>query len=545
MNFHPIYFVKHIQALGTYMNRPSSILRLFFILSFSAPFMAVAQEKPAAVAHVDFVNQVQPILEQNCLSCHYEKKDKGKVRLDTKEFAFEDEEVLSPGNPDDSSLYWTTTLDIDEDEIMPPQDKKERDPYPLSIVDQEILKNWILQGAEWPDGVVLAPKRRLPSKLDFKKDIQPVLEQLTDQRDLSIITRWMQEGGTFPKGATLDFSIKGPKPFDGMSAEKLYTTLGLKPGPVQEANTMEAYAQNIPPLDVEFDMLPIAGGEFMMGSPEDEPGRKADERTPIKVKVDPFWMAKHELTWELYELWQASVEIDERNYLKAGTNEVDLISDAVSRPTPAYMEMSFGMGKTGYPAICMTHLSARMYCMWLSAKTGHFYRLPTAAEWEYACRAGTTTAYHFGDDKSELKNYAWTYDNSDWQYQKVGKKKPNQWGLHDMHGNVWEWVLDDYVIPKATQEILENPLRVPKEMYGRTVRGGGWDDKADKQRSAARMESNEAWKARDPQIPQSVWWLTDAKMVGMRIVRPLAIPDAKDIGKFWPSQAEMETIPKR
>ena len=98
---------------------------------------------------------------------------------------------------------------------------------------------------------------------------------------------------------------------------------------------------------------------------------------------------------------------------------------------------SHGMGTDGFPAVCMSQHSASKFCQWLSAQTGHYYRLPTEAEWEYACRAGTTTAHHFGDDPALLDGYA-VFDPKYERvgYAKVGTKKPNPWGLYDLHGNV-------------------------------------------------------------------------------------------------------------
>jgi formylglycine-generating enzyme required for sulfatase activity len=205
--------------------------------------------------------------------------------------------------------------------------------------------------------------------------------------------------------------------------------------------------------------------------------------------------------------------------------------------------MSFGMGKNGTPAISMTQLSARTFCNWLSTKTGRYYRLPTEAEWEYACRAGTTTAYSFGDDPALIDDYAWTRNNSDGKYQKVGRKKPNAWGLYDMHGNVAEWVLDEYSVDfygAGGDQPVKNPLAIPTTEYNRVVRGGAWDYKPNWARSAARMASEEDWKQQDPQNPQSIWYLTDAQHVGFRIVRPLETPSAEERAAKWDKQAPFQ-----
>ena len=208
---------------------------------------------------------------------------------------------------------------------------------------------------------------------------------------------------------------------------------------------MKAYVERLPGTDVTFKMVPIPGGKFTMGSPAGEKGREADEGPQHEVAIEPFWMEEHEVTWTEYELWGLNLNKQRRKITNAKPIGNEQIVDAVAVPTNPYQEMSFGMGKeNGMPAISMTQFAAKVYCRWLSAKTGRYYRLPTEAEWEYACRAGTKTAYSFGNDPAKLGEYAWTTDNSDDHYHRVATKKPNPWGLYDMHGNVAEWCIDQY-----------------------------------------------------------------------------------------------------
>jgi formylglycine-generating enzyme required for sulfatase activity len=260
------------------------------------------------------------------------------------------------------------------------------------------------------------------------------------------------------------------------------------------------------------------------------------------VKIDPFWMGKCEVTWNEYELFMFPEEEKKRRIRRNSNPALHVLADAVARPTTPYVEMSFGMGKDGYPAISMTQHAANTYCKWLSAKIGQFYRLPTEAEWEYACRAGTTTAYSFGDDASKLGEYAWFAENSDYKYQKVGMKKPNPWGLYDMHGNVLEWCLDQYDADayKAFTSVVDNPWLKATKPYPHSARGGSWDDDAVNLRSAARRYSSSAWKQQDPQLPKSIWYHTDAQFLGFRVIRPFKVPPADALGKYWTSGVEKD-----
>lgn len=307
-------------------------------------------------------------------------------------------------------------------------------------------------------------------------------------------------------------------------------------GSYEHIQDFSPFSQVIPGSDVSIDMVPVPGGTFMMGSPGTEENRNEDEGPQHQVKVDSFWMGKYEITWEQYDLFVRENAALLAESLPVSGAKVELTADAISLPTPPYVDMSFGMGKDGYPAINMTQYAAVQFAKWLTAKTGHFYRLPTEAEWEYACRAGNESTYHFGDTVDELNDYAWFYENSEYNYQQIGTKKPNGLDLHDMHGNVTEWTMDQYdedYYSEFENEIADNPWLRPTELYPRVVRGGSWKDDADRLRCAARRGSISRWKQRDPQLPKSIWWLTDADFVGFRLVRPENPPSQDVMEEYW------------
>ena len=331
------------------------------------------------------------------------------------------------------------------------------------------------------------------------------------------------------------------------TTKAIHEKIAAKPATV--VADMKAYAETLPSAaGANMDLIPIPGGAYKIGSPENEAKRKPDEGAQVEVALAPFWIAKVETTWNIYRPFMengkarnkdgtlnrdANMTTSEAPEVKDG----ETLLDTITQPTPPYVPMHFSMGdgySKDYPAVGVTYHAANKFCEWLSAQTGHFYRLPTEAEWEYACRAGTTTAYSFGDDVSQLGDYAWFADNSEFQYQKVGTKKPNPWGLHDMHGNAAELTLDQY-LPDAYAKFPKGdmPWHPPVTRHPTVFRGGHWDADAEVLRSAARGQTSTQLKIIDPQLPKSIWYYTNASWLGFRVVRPLEVPSVEEMHKAW------------
>ncbi len=484
--------------------------------------------------NVDFMRDVKPLLEGACVQCHgpNEEELEADYRIDTKAAAFAGgssykDEVIFPGDAGKSPVYWMTNLHEDEpdsDECMPPK-------KPLNKAQQQVLFDWIQGGAEWPDGVVLEDKPRV----NFA-NVRPLLLKggPFNADDKEVLRLWVEQGSDWPE----DQKLGGGGPADNLELVKKIHAAIVAGSPEKIAADMKPYESVIPKTDVKYQMVPIPGGEFLMGSPESEEGRYDDEGPQHKVAIEPFWMGKYEVTWDMLNGY-TSTNIGRNKdgspiSVPTGADDADI----TSAPTAAFMPMDFGMGVNGFPAVGMTQHLAQKFCQWLSAQTGHYYRLPTEAEWEYACRAGTTTAFSHGDSEEGLAEYA-VYDPEQVLdgYARVGSRKPNPWGLYDMHGNVMEWCIDQDIADAYAKRDLDGvnvmPFEKPTRRYPRVARGGSWYDIAEELRSARRIFSDPSWKDLDPQLPKSIWYHTDAKWLGFRIVRPLKTPSVEAMHEWW------------
>jgi len=295
----------------------------------------------------------------------------------------------------------------------------------------------------------------------------------------------------------------------------------------------EDFTEKIPNTTVSFEMVAIKGGTFAMGSPVDESYSKKTEQPQTRVQVSPFWIARAEVSWD--EFLAFYMQTATEGHTDDMTNKLDV--DAITGPTAPWGAPDQGWGRGKRPAITMSFHAAEIYCEWLTKITGKKYRLPTEAEWEYACRGGTDTPYFFTGDPKDYSGKGWKRTfidpetevitdyavyvvNSHFKTREPTELKPNPFGLLNMSGNVWEFCSDWYDAEAYKQYTGSaiNPTG-PVDGTEHVIRGGAFDSDAIELRSASRSHTRTTdWLVTDPQIPKSIWWYSDSKNVGFRVV---------------------------
>jgi len=233
---------------------------------------------------------------------------------------------------------------------------------------------------------------------------------------------------------------------------------------------------SIPGTLVTFEMVAVPSGSVTLDT-------AGGTRT---VTVGQFYIGRTEATWDMYDAF--TLRIDNRGASTA--------ADAVARPSQPYGAPDYGWGHAGYPVISVARSAAVAFCEWLSAKTGKKYRLPTEAEWLRAADLSSGGATLSPERRAAL---AWSRGNANNTTHPVGSRTPDAHGIYDLFGNAAEWVttFDDKLV----------------------LRGGSFEDAADSVGPRARALQDDSWNARDPQLPRSRWWLSDAPFAGFRIVR--------------------------
>ena len=293
---------------------------------------------------------------------------------------------------------------------------------------------------------------------------------------------------------------------------------------------MVPYTQTIPGCDIAFEMMPIPAGEMELKIPG------TAER--VTVAIEPLWVGKYEVTWSEYEQYMA-----EYRHFKVIANP-KIVADAtfVSAPTMLYSPeevYAYSLTKE-HPACTMTQFAARQYTKWLSLQLKQRYRLPTEAEWMYACSAGDLEQKNA---PTELANFA-VCESDKTGPNTVGTRKPNAWGLHDMLGNVSEWVIDGQPdggqLRRIGKQSVFDSIQWTSSRVGHWALGGSWSSRYDNCSVFAKEVSNDEWWSSDPFIPLSPWWLCGDPWlsIGFRIVRPLNEGTAEEWTRYWEPDSE-------
>lgn len=246
---------------------------------------------------------------------------------------------------------------------------------------------------------------------------------------------------------------------------------------VVASGRLQPYTDTIPGALLSFVMLPVPAGNVTILS----------ATGPLTVSVPAFWIAKTEITWDIYDIFAFRLDLPREDRLKV---------DATARPSRADGVADRGYGHAGYPAIGITATAAEAFARWISEKTGHSYRIATDAEWSRAAEAAFGTAPL---TRQRLDATAWTLENADGHSHPVGQKLNDRIGVQDLLGNVGEWV--------TTAD------------SGHALRGGTFRDRATRIAPSTSVRQDPSWNQTDPQTPKSRWWLSDAPFTGIRLVR--------------------------
>jgi len=303
-----------------------------------------------------------------------------------------------------------------------------------------------------------------------------------------------------------------------------------------KVNKLETFTETIPNTVISIKMVAVPGGTFTLGSPDNEQMRQKDEGPSKEVTVSSFFMAETEVTWDQYLAFYKATAKEGRSTDTEGARTMASV-DAISGPTPPYGQPDQNWGMGSRPAITMTFHAAETFCKWLSQETGKTYRLPTEAEWEYAARGGTKSPYFFeGNPKDfsekgffgkifskkneNISKFVVFKGNSLGKTQNPDKVEANPLGLKNMLGNAAEYCSDWYSADAYSQ--LSNGSKDPKGPVSgeeRVVRGGNFKSSASEVRCASRdYTQTEAWLKTDPQMPKSIWWLSDCNHISFRVI---------------------------
>ena len=248
----------------------------------------------------------------------------------------------------------------------------------------------------------------------------------------------------------------------------------VSPAERVQSATPEPYTESIAGTLVTFEMVPVPAGTVTIDGKS--------------VTVPSFYIGRREATWDMYDVFALGLDAP-----KSSTGV-----DATARPSRPYGAPDYGCGHAGFPVISVTRNAAEAFCAWLSVKTGKKYRLPTETEW---LRVASLVAVGGELASGRRNDIAWHRGNADGRTHAVGTKAADALGLFDLFGNAAEWV--------TTTD------------GARVLRGGSFRDSAETVGPAARSVQDDTWNERDPQLPGSRWWLSDAPFAGFRVVREM------------------------